>query len=323
MKQKPTTKIQNKLCILSPSPIVFYCVILQKKNKMESNTKNSMHIRCNSLPSAPHPLVPQFHENLQRLKDSEATSTSSISHKLSGLMDLHDCADKLLQLSTTQQTLTLECGEKSVDDLLEGSLRLLDICSTAQDCLLRSKENMHVVQSVIRRKSVAGVEFTVEGEKYLTSRKMIKKEIQKVLRNLKGMKNELIACSSSKDNENSSIFVMLKEAEAVTVRSLESMLLFVSDSKGQSKKSIWSTMSKMMQPTRVTCDFSQESDSNEFVKVDATLQSLISHKVLSVENIHSHMENLEICIEDLEGGVEQLSRQLIRTRVSLLNIFSQ
>ncbi|KAL2328975.1 hypothetical protein Fmac_022402 [Flemingia macrophylla] len=105
------------------------------------------------------------------------------------------------------------------------------------------------------------------------------------------------------------------------MRSLESLLLFVSDTKGQSKRRRWPTISKLMQPDRMTCD-SQESDTNEFVKVDIALQSLISHKPLSVENLHSHMENLETSIEELEVGVEHLSRQLIRTRVSLLNIFS-
>ncbi|XP_020216386.1 uncharacterized protein LOC109800101 [Cajanus cajan] len=149
----------------------------------------------------------------------------------------------------------------------------------------------------------------------------MKKTIQKALGSLKGKKNELMIVSSSKDNEVLSILGMLKEAEAVTVRSLESLLLFVSDTRGQSKQRRWSIISKLMQPDTMTCD-SQESDSNEFVTVDTALQSLITHKPLSVENLHSHVENLEICIEDLEVDVEHLSRQLIRTRVSLLNIFS-
>ncbi|XP_027356709.1 uncharacterized protein LOC113866022 [Abrus precatorius] len=145
----------------------------------------------------------------------------------------------------------------------------------------------------------------------------MKKAIQKALDNFKGINNELMVSSSNKDNEILSILGILKEAKAVTMRSLESLLLFVS----QSKKSRWSIISKLMQPARVTCD-SQESDTNEFVKVDAALQSLISHKPSSVENFHIHLENLEICIEDLEVGVEHLSRKLIRTRVSLLNILS-
>ncbi|KAG4973803.1 hypothetical protein D0Y65_029656 [Glycine soja] len=268
---------------------------------METSSKNSLHIRCNSLPSAPHPLVSQFEENLRRLKDSEATSTSLssslISQKLIGLQDLHDYADKLLQLPTTQQAFAHKCSDKWVDVLLEGSLGLLDISSTVQDCLLQSKESIHMVQ------------------------KKMKKAIQKALGNLKGMKNELMVSSSSNNTESLFILGILKEVEAATVRLLESLLVFVSDTKGQSKQRRWSIISKLMQSDRMNCD-PQESDTNEFVKVDTALQSLISHKTLSVENFHSHMENLETWIEDLEVGVEHLSRQLIRTRVSLLNIFS-
>ncbi|BAT90945.1 hypothetical protein VIGAN_06224300 [Vigna angularis var. angularis] len=141
---------------------------------METNTKKSLHIRCNSLPSSPHPLLSQFQDHLQRMKDSEATSTclssSSISQKLNGLQDLHDYADKLFQLPSIRQAFARECSEKYVDVLLEGSLTLLDICSTAQDCLLQSKESVDMVYSVIRRKG-ADTEFTVEGGKYLASRK--------------------------------------------------------------------------------------------------------------------------------------------------------
>ena len=291
---------------------------------METSTKSSMHIRCNSLPSAPHPLVSQFQEHLQRLKDSEATTTSlsssSISQKLIGLQDLHNYADKLLQLPTTQKALALECSGKLVDDLLEGSLRLLDVCSTAQDCLLQTKENMHEIQSVIRRRG-ADTGFTVEGGKYLASRKKMKKVIQKALGNLKGIKTESMVSSSKNDNETLSMLSILKDAETVTLRSLESLLSFMSDPNGQSKHSRWSIVSKLMQPARVTCD-SQECNTNEFVKVDAALQTLIGHKPLSAENFLGHMESLEICIQDLEVGVESLTRQLIRTRVSLLNIFS-
>ncbi|KAE9620374.1 hypothetical protein Lal_00019204 [Lupinus albus] len=284
---------------------------------MEANTKNSLHIRCNSLPSAPHPLVSQFQEHLLRFKDSEASTTSfsssSISHKLSGLQGLHEYADKLLQLPTIQQDLALEFSDKWIDGLLDGSLRLIDICGTAQDCLLKSKESMYEIQSALRRKG-ANNGFMVEGGKYLASRKNMKKVIQKALGNLKGIKFE-----SNKDKEVFSVFSILKEAEAITVRSIESLLLFLSDPKGQSNQSKWSRISKLMQPERVTCD-SQETYSNEFVNVDAALKSLISQK--TYENFDNHMEDLEICIEDLEVTVENLSRQLIRTRVSLLNILS-
>ncbi|KAJ1428192.1 hypothetical protein SESBI_09198 [Sesbania bispinosa] len=281
-----------------------------------TNTKSSLHLRSNSLPSAPHPVVSHLDEHLQRFKGSEATS--SVSEKLNGLQDLNDCIDKLLQLPMEQQALAQECNEKQVDDLLERSLRLLDICSTAKDCLLQSKESMHELQSVIRRRRGNETGFIVEGVKYLALRKKMKKSIHKTLGNLKAMKNELIASSSSKDNNTSLMLGFLKDAEAVTLNSLEHLLLFVSDPKGHPKNSRWSAISKLVQPKRAVC----ESNTNEFEKVDAALKSLTSHKSSSIESFQSHMENLEMCIQDLEIGIENLSRKLIRNRVSLLNIFN-
>ncbi|XP_054787712.1 uncharacterized protein LOC129293658 isoform X2 [Prosopis cineraria] len=238
-------------------------------------------------------------------------------HKLSGLQDLQDCTDRLLQLSTTQQVLAQDCGQIWVDELLDGSLRLLDICSTAKDCLLQSKESVYEVQSAVRRRG-AEAAFTVGAGNYLASGKNVKKTIRKALGNIKGIRNELIVSSATKENE---MLSMLKEAEAVTMSKLESLLYFISDPKGQSKQSRWSAISKLMQPKRVACD-SQELSTNEFEKVDAALKSLISHKRASIDNFQSDLENLEMCIQDLEMGVECLSRKIIRTRVSLLNIFN-
>ncbi|XP_061352735.1 uncharacterized protein LOC133297582 [Gastrolobium bilobum] len=291
---------------------------------IETNTKSSLHTRSNSFPSASHPLVSQFEEHLQRLKGSEATSllsSSSVTYKLNGMQALHDSADRLLQLPIEQEALARECKDKWIDDLLEGSLRLLDICSTAKDCLLQSKENMYELQSVVRRRKGNENEFTIEGVKYLASRKKMKKLIGKALENLKAIKNEHRASSSNKDKATLSMHSFLKEAEAVTLRSLESLLLFISDPKGHSNHSRWSAIPKLMTPKRAVCD-SRESNTNEFEKVDTALQSLTSHKPSSIENFLTHMENLEMCIQDLEIGVENLSRKLIRNRVSLLNIFS-
>lgn len=247
------------------------------------------------------------------MRCSEATSSlssSSVCHKLNDMLDLHDYTDKLLQLPIEQQVLARECNDKCVDDLLEQSLRLLDICNTAKECLLQSKESMCDLVSVIRRKKNNEIGFTIEGAKYLVVRKKMKKQIRKALENLK-----------QKDKNTSPMLSFLNEAEAITLSSLEQMLLFISGPKGHSKHSRWSAISKLMQPKRVMCD-SQESNTNEFEKVDAALQSLISLKPSSIENFESHMENLELCIQDLEIGVDQLSRKLIRNRVSLLNIFN-
>ncbi|MED6169488.1 hypothetical protein PIB30_021785 [Stylosanthes scabra] len=285
---------------------------------LETNAKISLHLRNNSLPSAQHPFGSQCEELCQRLKDSESeatscSSSSSINKNLDGLQDLHECIHNLLQLPTSQQALAGEC----INELLGGSLRLLDIFSMVQDCLVQSRETVCELESFIRRRrSKAENGISIEVGKYIASRKQIKKAIiQKALTNLKGFKKDLtVASSSSKDNK---AFAILKEAELITLNSLESLLLFINGSKEQQSQGKWKVIPKLMNSSRV-----EPCDRNEFEKVDAALKTLMNHKSSSIENLHSYLENLELCIQDLEAGVERLSRQLIRTRVSLLNIFS-
>nr|KYP66102.1 hypothetical protein KK1_012386 [Cajanus cajan] len=80
---------------------------------------------------------------------------------------------------------------------------------------------MYELESVICRRG-AETGFTIEGRKYLASRKNMKKAIRKALANLKGIiKNEQIVTSLNNDNESLTMHSILKEADVVTVSLLE------------------------------------------------------------------------------------------------------
>lgn len=68
-----------------------------------------------------------------------------------------------------------------------------------------------------------------------------------------------------------------------------------------------------MQSKKVACD--EETEVNEFAKVDAAFRTSKSHS-------QNQLENLESCIQDQEG-LESLISQLIKTRLSLLNILNR
>lgn len=117
------------------------------------NTQACYHTRSNSLPSRAHPLTSKIDERLRKLRASKSISTSSsINHSLNGLQDLNECVHKLLQLPLTQQFLAQEQQRKCVEKLLDGSLRLLEVCSTAKDALSQTKECMQELQSTLRRR---------------------------------------------------------------------------------------------------------------------------------------------------------------------------
>uniref|UniRef100_A0A0A0K1H9 DUF241 domain protein n=1 Tax=Cucumis sativus TaxID=3659 RepID=A0A0A0K1H9_CUCSA len=276
------------------------------------NSKKSFHVRSNSLPSKPHPVVDEVSEHLCRLKASEeaTSSSSSLCQKLDGLQDLHDCIDKLLLLPLTHQALI---DNKSVDDLLEGSLKILDVCALAKDVLSQMKESAHELESALRRRK----DGMVDIQKYLNSRKMVKKAIHMTL---KGMKKT----NFQKSDESSEIVSLLKEAETVTYNSIESLLLFVAGPKLPSKMSKWSLVSMLMQPKRVACK-DDSTDANEVEMVDAALNSITNRKsdcFAQGEDVQNSLRKLELCIHDIEEDLESLYRRLVKNRVSFLNILN-
>ena len=140
---------------------------------------------------------------------------------------------------------------------------------------------------------------------------------------LKGMQTKL----NSKKNEDLAMVGMLKELEAAILMVFESLLTFIAGSKLQSKSSSWFVVSKLVHPKRIACE-GEETDANEFEKVDAVLQSLISHKTrksdysMYIQNVQNWMGQLESSIQDVEEVLECLSRRLVKTRVSFLNILN-
>ncbi|KAE8709952.1 putative Eukaryotic translation initiation factor 3 subunit A [Hibiscus syriacus] len=281
------------------------------------NVQPSFHARSNSLPSRQHPLTSQIDENLNRLRASQSASTSSsIGHQLNYLQDLYDSVDMLLQLPLSQQALAQEQQRKLAEQILDGSLMLLDVCGTARDALSQTKECTQDLQSVLRRRR--GVEgLANEVRKYITSRKAVRKEICKALKNLKHMENKL-----SKDGETGTVISTLKQVEAVTVSVLKSLFSFISGPEAESKSSSWSLVSKLRHQKKLTCE-EEEQKTNEIANAEATLRSLIiSGSMKHVENMQKELENSEMCIQDLVEGLESFFRRLIKARVTVLNILN-
>ncbi|RDX65575.1 hypothetical protein CR513_55755, partial [Mucuna pruriens] len=270
------------------------------------NHKFHNHARSNSLPSKPHPLILQCNEHLARLGAYETISSSLLRQNLTSLLDLHENIEKLVQLPLTQEALVQEHQEKWVDDLLDGSLRLLDACTATKDALLHTKECTRELQSTIRRRRGGEVELIIEVKKFLTSRKVVRKAIFKALENLKANANKCNLAITNKDYQTMSLVTLLKESEVITFSIFESLLNFFSGST-QAKRSSWALVSKLMHNKRI--GFTQGAEDNEFAKVDAALQFFalnMSAKSNDISDLQKKLENLGTCIQDLEEGLDSL-----------------
>ncbi|KAK9690634.1 hypothetical protein RND81_09G142100 [Saponaria officinalis] len=266
------------------------------------------HARSVSLPSRPHPTAEQVVEQLSRLRSfqSASCSSSSVSHGLNGLKDLYSCVDELLQ----QSRLSQNQNAKWVDEVLDGSLRLLDICSASRDALQQSRERLGDVQSALRRRCSGELSIVSEAVEYLNTRRVVKKAIKKCLKNLK-------IETEQKDEAHATIHLM-KDVQALTADTLKSLMSYIVGS----QKSGWSAVTKMIKKNT-----NKETCTSEFDDVDATLNSLICQKKSGisssqVENLMSQTFKLDSEIQDLDESLECLFRDLVKSRATLLNIFS-
>ncbi|KAK9690640.1 hypothetical protein RND81_09G142700 [Saponaria officinalis] len=266
------------------------------------------HVRSVSLPTRPHPVAEKLDEQLCRLRSSQAASTasssSSVSYDLNGLKDLYSSVDELLQLPLHQNA-------KWVDDVLDGSLRLLDICSASRDALKQSRERLQDVQSALRRRCSGELSVRTEVVEYLNMRRTIKKVLKKCLKSLKP------ATEQNNKADNAAVN-MLEDVQAVTADTFKTLLSYIVCS----RKSGWSVVAKMISKIA-----NKETSTTEFDAVDATLNSLICQKKSGIsssqmENLTQQTLKLEAEIQDLDESLECLFRHLVKCRATLLNIIS-
>ncbi|KAK9183651.1 hypothetical protein WN943_023996 [Citrus x changshan-huyou] len=74
------------------------CLAKFRNGLFTLNAKSHFYDPSNSFPTRPHPIVSQIDEHLSRLKATVATTSSSISNNLHGLVNLYDLLKNLLLL---------------------------------------------------------------------------------------------------------------------------------------------------------------------------------------------------------------------------------
>ncbi|KAM7255899.1 hypothetical protein ACFE04_011640 [Oxalis oulophora] len=216
----------------------------------------SFHVRSISLPSGSHPLAVSVDKELSKLRTSQTSTSSStaLCHKLDGLRKLYECVDDLLQLNESQQHLSNE----NVEEVLNGSVKILEMCDISRDVLAQSKECLQDLESSLRRRRGDDNEVC---HAYMTSRKNISKVVCKALKSLKKSETKRI------NYDQDSTIKMLKESEEISLAVFESLFSLISQSKNNNG---WSSVSKLFKPKRVSC----ESLLRESEELNSSIQEL-------------------------------------------------
>ncbi|XP_027078763.1 uncharacterized protein LOC113777992 [Coffea eugenioides] len=289
--------------------------------------------RSISLPSRLHPNAIRFEAELNKLKNWEASSLSiteplcevAIQAGLVGLAELYNCTEDLMQSSTAQAALIQHQNGIVVEESLERSVELLDSCGIIRDLFFSVKEHVQELQSALRRKN-GDASIGKDIIRYLCFRKQVKKEVAKSLRSLKHMESRIGSSHDVLDIDHHLAMVIrvFREVTVITTSVLRSLLFFLSSpASARTKPSGWSLISKLMLTKSAVANKSHVL--NNMGCADLALTSLQGHIKnggikADVQLAGKQLQMLDTSIEGLETGVEGLFRQLVRYRVTLLNM---
>ncbi|XP_055804405.1 uncharacterized protein LOC129873352 [Solanum dulcamara] len=260
------------------------------------------HVRSISFPGSSHPTIQRVEEELNKLKSLEvpvAPKGNTVYSGLLGLEKLYKSIDDLLNLPQTLQTLSQSVDAKWIDDLLDKSVRLLDVCGTTRELVSQYKENVRDLESSLRRRK--GDSTTdVSVERFTSFSKKIKTDAKRSVSTLKQMDRETaVPVLLDADQDTMAALRALREANAVCSAIFQMLLSFLCMPPLKPKQSKWSLLSRLVHKDRIAPEVQEENTSLE-----------------------TRLELIEAYLDSFEDALEAVFRCLIRSRSSLLNVLS-
>jgi hypothetical protein len=193
------------------------------------------HLRSVSAPSSPRSNDSNVEEQLQSLKatvSSPSATMATMVGSLSKLGSIYDRIDELLTCLPSSQ-------RKAVEEELEHSLILLDLCSAVQESFVELKTNVQEMQLALKRGDDAALQTRVQC--FSRSAKKVQKLFKKINK------------KTASDMEGCRVIKLIAEARETAMSVLELTLNVLAKQIAMPSSSKWSLVSKSLQKKRVVC----------------------------------------------------------------------
>ncbi|XP_048569970.1 uncharacterized protein LOC125550898 [Triticum urartu] len=212
------------------------------------------HQRSASLPSIPHSSESKVELELQSLPTRISSPSATIDTMCGGLRslgDIYSSIEEIMSLPSNQVPLQ----RKMVEEELDRSLVLVDLCNAMQESLAELKASIQDLQLALKRGDGAAVQIKIESFIRLA------KKAQKPFKKIASGKATVEGCRTVR---------LLVEARDMAVCLLEPTSRLLLKQIGVANGSRWSLVSQRFQKKRVVCE--------------AAKLQVLEHSVADLEN---------------------------------------
>ncbi|XP_076887830.1 uncharacterized protein LOC143538078 [Bidens hawaiensis] len=239
-----------------------------------------------SLPCRSHPTTLEIEQLLSNIKTTVADTSSAeaICSSLSQLTGLYNCMNNLLNSSSIQVLMSSGQIKKWVNELVDESVRFLDICGSISDILSEVKDHIRDLVCALRRRNCDHLIIENCIMEYNCFRKKMRKHVKGLTSSLKQVDNFSSGGSVVVDSDNHQLAEVIRAVIGVsemTILVFESLFAFFSGS--VSKPNRWSiVVSKLMHKEMVACEDQKVNGSvNDFESIDAALRILCKYGTIN------------------------------------------